>query len=48
MQRMEALSVLTEARDLIAAELPTLQGAVALQTKDLLNRVDRLLAGYFD
>jgi hypothetical protein len=48
MQRVEALAVLTEARDALTAKLPTLAGPVALETRDLLNRVERYVDSYFD
>ena len=48
MQRIEALAVLTEARAKIAEALPALTGAEALNTRDLLNRVERYVVGYFD
>ena len=48
MQRIEALSVLTDARNIIAAEIPTLTGARALETRDLLSRVEKHLVAYFD
>jgi hypothetical protein len=48
MQRLEALAVLTEAREKLAEALLTLEGAAALQTRDLFNRVDRYVTAYFD
>jgi hypothetical protein len=48
MQRLEALAVLTQARDQLAEQIPTLPPEVALETQDLLNRVQRHLTAYFD
>jgi hypothetical protein len=48
MQRIEALAVLIEARDALVAQLPGLTGPVALETQDLLNRVQRHVDSYFD
>lgn len=48
MQRLEALAVLTQARDQLTAQIPTLPPDAALETQDLLNRVQRHLGAYFD
>jgi hypothetical protein len=48
MQRIEALAVLTQSRDHLAETLPGLSGPVALETQDLLNRVQRYVSSYFE
>ena len=48
MQHIEALAVLTQARDALTEQVPTLTGPRALETQDLLNRVRRYVDGYFD
>ena len=47
-QNAAAYTALAEAREAIAAQLATATGAAAVETRDLLNRVDRYLAAYFD
>jgi hypothetical protein len=47
-QHQLAYTALAEARDAIAEQLPALTGPQAVDTKDLLSRIDRTLAAYFD
>jgi hypothetical protein len=47
-QSVGASSALARARDQLAAELPGLADAAAVQTKDLIERIDRALEPYFN
>jgi hypothetical protein len=48
LQAPAAYLALSDARDLVAAQLAGLSGVAAVDTKDLLARIDRTLGGYFD
>ncbi len=47
-QSQDAYTALTEAREVVAAQLPDLTGSAAVDAKDLLSRIDRALGAYFD
>jgi hypothetical protein len=47
-QSPAAYAALAEARAVVAAQLPALEGVAAVTTMDLLNRIDRILGAYFD
>jgi hypothetical protein len=48
LQSPGAYLALSDAREIVAAQLATLAGAAAVDTKDLLARIDRTLGAYFD
>jgi hypothetical protein len=47
-QTRSAYSALSRAREILAAQLPALEGNAAVDTKDLVSRIDRALVAYFD
>jgi hypothetical protein len=47
-QTQAAYTALAEAREVVAAQLPDQTGSTAVDLKDLLSRIDRALAAYFD
>jgi Met-zincin len=47
-QHPAAYTALAQGREAIAAQLPGLEGDAAVAARDLLNRIDRALAAYFD
>jgi hypothetical protein len=47
-QHASAAAALKQARDVVAAKVPLLTGNAAFETMDLVNRIDRYLAAYFN
>jgi hypothetical protein len=47
-QTRSAYTVLAEAREILAAQIPALEGNAAVDTRDLVSRIDRTLVAYFD
>ena len=47
-QHATAAGALKEARDVVAAQLPMLTGERLIETTDLLGRIDRYVAAYFN
>jgi hypothetical protein len=47
-QHATAAAALKDARNAVAAKVPMLTGNAAFETMDLVGRIDRYLAAYFD